>query len=126
MGGEHGVAPPWTDRSSRGGELLQVQGKDRNLVEEAGRRLGLEGTYIPKSYIEQVIVTPRSASATTHVDAQVQVCGLVADTSAGQRVIGVVGKVCGSEVLSMLNGCGRYPHTLFCAHSCLPPASRSA
>ena len=33
---------------------LQVQGKDRDVVGEIGRRLGLEGTYIPRSYIEQV------------------------------------------------------------------------
>jgi hypothetical protein len=32
----------------------QVQGKDRGQVEEAGQRLGLEGTYIPHSYIELV------------------------------------------------------------------------
>lgn len=32
----------------------QVQGKDRAEVEEAGRVLGLEGTYIPHSYIELV------------------------------------------------------------------------
>ncbi|PRW57239.1 Uridine-cytidine kinase C [Chlorella sorokiniana] len=33
---------------------VQVQGKDRGEVEEAGRALGLEGTYIPHSYIELV------------------------------------------------------------------------
>ncbi|KAL4857135.1 Uridine-cytidine kinase C [Chlorella vulgaris] len=33
---------------------IQVQGKDRGVVEEMGRRLGLEGTYIPHSYIELV------------------------------------------------------------------------
>lgn len=33
---------------------MQVQGKDRAEVEEAGRALGLEGTYIPHSYIELV------------------------------------------------------------------------
>jgi hypothetical protein len=32
----------------------QVQGKDRAVVEEVGRRLGLEGSYIPHSYIELV------------------------------------------------------------------------
>lgn len=31
-----------------------VQGKDRDLVAEAGRRLGLEGSYIAHSYIELV------------------------------------------------------------------------
>lgn len=33
--------------------MLQVQGKDRALVAEAGRKLGLDGTYIALSYIEQ-------------------------------------------------------------------------
>ena len=33
---------------------MQVQGKDRAEVEAAGRALGLEGTYIPHSYIELV------------------------------------------------------------------------
>ena len=33
---------------------LQIQGKDRSVVAEAGRRLGLDGTYIARSYIEQV------------------------------------------------------------------------
>lgn len=33
---------------------IQVQGKDRGVVEEMGRRLGLDGTYIPHSYIELV------------------------------------------------------------------------
>lgn len=32
----------------------QVQGKDRGVVEAAGAALGLEGTYIPHSYIELV------------------------------------------------------------------------
>ena len=33
---------------------MQIQGKDRAAVAEAGRRLGLDGTYIARSYIEQV------------------------------------------------------------------------
>ena len=36
---------------------MQVQGKDRLAVAEAGRRLGLDGTYIARSYIEQVTAT---------------------------------------------------------------------
>ena len=32
---------------------VQVQGRDRELVAETGRKLGLEGSYIPRSYIEQ-------------------------------------------------------------------------
>lgn len=33
---------------------MQIQGKDRRLVAEAGKNLGLEGSYIPHSYIEQI------------------------------------------------------------------------
>ena len=33
---------------------MQIQGKDRAAVAEAGHRLGLDGTYIARSYIEQV------------------------------------------------------------------------
>jgi hypothetical protein len=33
---------------------MQVQGKDRKLVAEAGRNLGLDGSYIPHPYIEQI------------------------------------------------------------------------
>ena len=33
---------------------LQVQGKDRGGVAAAGSALGLDGTYIARSYIEQV------------------------------------------------------------------------
>ncbi len=39
------------------GGYMQVQGKDRLAVAEAGRRLGLDGTYIARSYIEQVTAT---------------------------------------------------------------------
>ena len=34
--------------------FTQIQGKVRAAVEEAGSKLGLEGSYIPHSYIEQV------------------------------------------------------------------------
>lgn len=33
---------------------FQVEGKDRATVEAAGTKLGLDGSYIPRSYIEQV------------------------------------------------------------------------
>ncbi len=36
----------------------QVQGKVRKQVAEAGKALGLDGTYIPFSYIEQVDSPP--------------------------------------------------------------------
>eukprot|EP00884_Botryococcus_braunii_P008179 jgi/Botrbrau1/17362/Bobra.0015s0103.1 len=35
-------------------QYIQIQGKDRKLVADVGRKLGLEGTYIARSYIEQV------------------------------------------------------------------------
>lgn len=41
---------------------VQVQGKDREAVAETGRKLGLEGTYIPRSYIEQIQLEKATAS----------------------------------------------------------------
>lgn len=38
----------------RGVRIVQVQGKEREKVAEAGKALGLDATYIPFSYIEQV------------------------------------------------------------------------
>ena len=38
----------------RSGAVVQIQGKDRLAVAEAGKQLGLDGTYIARSYIEQV------------------------------------------------------------------------
>ena len=35
-------------------QYVQIQGKDRNQVAAAGKALGLDGTYIARSYIEQV------------------------------------------------------------------------
>ncbi|KAH7441692.1 hypothetical protein KP509_03G049200 [Ceratopteris richardii] len=35
-------------------KYVQVQGKDRILVAEAGKALGLDGSYIPHSYIDQI------------------------------------------------------------------------
>lgn len=35
-------------------QYVQIQGKDRKQVEAAGKALGLDGTYIARSYIEQV------------------------------------------------------------------------
>eukprot|EP00873_Tetraselmis_striata_P002788 jgi/Tetstr1/423052/TSEL_013823.t1 len=34
--------------------FIQIQGKFRKDITEIGRKLGLEGTYVPQSYIEQV------------------------------------------------------------------------
>ncbi|KAH9311271.1 hypothetical protein KI387_026306, partial [Taxus chinensis] len=35
-------------------KYIQVQGKDRSLVAEVAQKLGLDGSYIPHSYIEQI------------------------------------------------------------------------
>lgn len=45
-----------------GAGFVQVQGKDRSAVAEAGRQLGLDGTYIARSYIEQVQLEQLTAS----------------------------------------------------------------
>ncbi len=36
------------------GRFVQILGRDRDRVAALGRELGLEGSYIPRSYIEQV------------------------------------------------------------------------
>ena len=41
---------------------LQIQGKNREQVAEAGRKLGLDGTYIARSYIEQIQLAKLTAS----------------------------------------------------------------
>ena len=46
------VKVDWIEGLDR--SFTQIQGKVRAAVEEAGKKLGLEGTYIPHSYIEQV------------------------------------------------------------------------
>lgn len=61
--------------------MLQIQGKDRLAVAEAGKQLGLDGTYIARSYIEQV--NPQHASLApltqAHLDIEVP-------TAAGVRL----------------------------------------
>ncbi|KAK9868977.1 hypothetical protein WJX84_000932 [Apatococcus fuscideae] len=42
--------------------FTQIQGKSRELVSEAGKKLGLEGTYIARSYIEQIQLAKLTAS----------------------------------------------------------------
>ncbi|KAJ7521313.1 hypothetical protein O6H91_19G047600 [Diphasiastrum complanatum] len=42
---------------------VQVQGKDRSLVAEAAKNLGLEGSFIPRSYIEQIQLEKLTAEA---------------------------------------------------------------
>ena len=46
----------WTWWGSDIFDCVVHQGKDRDLVKAAGDKLGLEGTYIPRSYIEQVMM----------------------------------------------------------------------
>ncbi|KAK9917284.1 hypothetical protein WJX75_002761 [Coccomyxa subellipsoidea] len=43
-------------------QYVQIQGKDRAAVGEVGRRLGLEDTYIARSYIEQLQLEKLTAS----------------------------------------------------------------
>jgi hypothetical protein len=58
---------------------VQVQGKDRSVVEETGRRLGLEGTYIPHSYIELVQI-----GHLTEVGGAARGCGLPCWAAGGR------------------------------------------
>ncbi|KAL3678501.1 hypothetical protein R1sor_021457 [Riccia sorocarpa] len=45
-------------------KYIQIQGKDRLTVGEVGTKLGLEGTYIPRSYIEQIQLEKLTAEVT--------------------------------------------------------------
>ncbi len=54
--------PPADDLPTQGYAHLQIQGKSRELVAEAGRKLGLDGTYIARSYIEQIQLAKLTAS----------------------------------------------------------------
>ncbi|KAL2609987.1 hypothetical protein R1flu_028560 [Riccia fluitans] len=45
-------------------KYIQIQGKDRLTVGEVGKKLGLEGTYIPRSYIEQIQLEKLTAEVT--------------------------------------------------------------
>lgn len=66
------------DIEGMGSTFLQVQGKDRTLVGEVGKQLGLEGTYIPRSYIEQVRLVPQVlCRGATNACARVE-CGYIA------------------------------------------------
>ncbi|XP_031278049.1 inorganic pyrophosphatase TTM2-like [Pistacia vera] len=42
----------WLEQLSR--QYIQVQGKDRLIVKYVAEQLGLEGSYIPRTYIEQI------------------------------------------------------------------------
>ena len=56
----------WVEGLDR--SFVQVQGRLRSAVEEAGRKLGLEGTYIPHSYIEQVQLEQLTKELTSLTD----------------------------------------------------------
>ena len=55
---------------------VQVQGKNRELVAETAHKLGLDGTYIPRSYIEQVLAGARSDAGNGNT-----VCTIMTSTS---------------------------------------------
>ncbi|XP_061340725.1 inorganic pyrophosphatase TTM2 [Gastrolobium bilobum] len=42
----------WLEQLNR--HYVQVQGRDRLVVKDIGQQLGLEGSYIPRTYIEQI------------------------------------------------------------------------
>ncbi|KAH9297166.1 hypothetical protein KI387_028848, partial [Taxus chinensis] len=42
----------WLEQLNR--KYLQVQGRDRTTVRDVAKQLGLEGSYIPRTYIEQI------------------------------------------------------------------------
>ncbi|XP_019152632.1 PREDICTED: uridine-cytidine kinase C-like isoform X1 [Ipomoea nil] len=46
------VKTDWLEQLNR--HYIQVQGKDRSYVKWIGTQLGLEGSYIPRTYIEQI------------------------------------------------------------------------
>ena len=52
---------------------MQVQGKNRELVAETARKLGLDGSYIPRSYIEQVRICARSRADAQHARPQAEI-----------------------------------------------------
>ena len=56
----------WVEGLDR--SFVQVQGKLRSAVEEAGKKLGLNGTYIPHSYIEQVQLEQLTKELTSLTD----------------------------------------------------------
>ncbi|PNW74224.1 hypothetical protein CHLRE_13g590300v5 [Chlamydomonas reinhardtii] len=59
------------------GRFVQLLGRDRERVAALGRELGLEGSYIPRSYIEQV-----QLERLTHRETNQQLAQLAAATSA--------------------------------------------
>jgi uridine kinase len=41
-----------------------VQGKERSVVADVAKKLGLDGTYMPRSYIEQIQLEKLTAEVT--------------------------------------------------------------
>lgn len=79
--------------------FVQVQGKSRDAVAAAGRALGLEGTYIPKSYIEQA-----RRFCSTRMCAGQNTCVVPKSTS---QCVGAC--LHGTVALLLLLVCGRTP-----------------
>ncbi|KAF7838579.1 Uridine-cytidine kinase C [Senna tora] len=46
------IKTDWLEQLNR--LYVQVQGKDRNYVKYVGEKLGLDGSYVPRTYIEQI------------------------------------------------------------------------
>ncbi|MED6187768.1 Inorganic pyrophosphatase ttm1 [Stylosanthes scabra] len=46
------IKTDWLEQVSR--QYVQVQGKDRNYVKLVAEKLGLDGSYVPRTYIEQI------------------------------------------------------------------------
>lgn len=46
------------------GSYVQLQGKDRDKLREVGKTLQLEGSYVPRSYIELVGTSIHAQSST--------------------------------------------------------------
>jgi hypothetical protein len=46
------VKTDWLEQLNR--TYVQVQGKDRTFVKNVADQLGLEGSYVPHTYIEQI------------------------------------------------------------------------
>ena len=60
------IKTDWVEGLDR--SFVQVQGRLCSAVEAAGRKLGLEGTYIPHSYIEQVQLEKLTQELTSLTD----------------------------------------------------------
>lgn len=71
------------DNIDKLGVFVQVQGKDRNKVAKAGSAMGLDGTYLAKSYIEQV----QLEKLTAELKSAVNICEHFGDNWFGSSPI---------------------------------------